>query len=108
MPQFTFVLKLNDDEKASVEGASNPKVYSAAVKAHEARIKELVKAMTPLMRDEVNEEQLGDAQRALPELREMLDTLADSDEKDEAMEAVQQAEGTLDELQRALSAHNAN
>lgn len=118
MPKFDIVLQLDEHEKAQIQGACDVKTFSAAIKAHEALAKDEVKGLSALLRDKVSTDQLDVAQAALPALRELMESLADSEAKNQALQELSQAEGALEalaaaqeslkELQQAAGGHGSN
>ena len=106
MPKFNFVLVLDDDEKALLNEASAVKVYSAAVKSHEAQLKNALKSVTKLVGGQFTMDDLAEVQRAIPQARQMAEALADSDEKQLALEQLDTANQALSEVRQAVeSAH---
>ncbi|MFL0579473.1 hypothetical protein [Dietzia sp. 179-F 9C3 NHS] len=108
MPKFNFVLQLDDDEKDQLQEACDTKVFSAAVKAHESRVKDGVKELSALLRSQVTQDQLESAQQELPRLREMVTALSESDERETALAALERADSTLSDIQRAVAAAHPN
>ncbi|MEW1938391.1 hypothetical protein AB0331_13615 [Dietzia maris] len=118
MPKFDIVLQLDEHEKAQIQGACDVKTFSAAIKAHEALAKDEIKGLSALLRDKVSTDQLEAAQLALPALRKLMESLADSEAKDQALQELSQAEGTLEalstaqeslkELQQTTGGHGSN
>lgn len=118
MPKFDIVLQLDEHEKEQIQGACDVKTFSAAIKAHEALAKEEVKGLSALLRDKVSTDQLEVAQSALPALRELMESLADSEAKALALQELSQAAGTLEalsaaqdslkELQQAVGGHDSD
>lgn len=101
MPKFDFVLQLDDHEKEQLRGACDTKTFSAAIKAHETAAKDETKGLSALLRDKVSSAQLDTAQTALPLLRELMESLIDSEEKNHALEELSHAEKTLEAISTA-------
>lgn len=108
MPKFNFVLQLDDDEKEELQGACDTKVFSAAIKAHDANVKDEIKALSSLQKQQVTQEQLELAQLAVPKIQELMGSLSDSEAKSEALDALRRAEGTLTEIQQAVASASPN
>lgn len=101
MPNFDIVLRLDEDEKEQLSGACDAKTFTAAVKAHEARMKEHSKTMSLLLRDKLTADDLKKSQTTLPALRELVEQLSESEAKANALEQIVQAEETLAAISEA-------
>lgn len=116
MPKFDIVLRLDEHEKAQLQGVCDAKTFTAAIKAHEALAKDETKTLSALLREKLTSSDLELTQESLPALRNLVEPLADSEAKAHALEEIVKAEETLAaiskaqesliELQQAASGHS--
>lgn len=105
MPNFQVVLQLDDDEKEKLAAAADSRTFTTALKAHGEQMRTSSKQVSFLTKGNVSSDDLEAARDALSEQRSLLEPLADSEAKSIAVDALDVASATVDEIARAVAEH---
>lgn len=105
MADFQFVVSLDADETEKLADAANAKTFAAAAKEHERALRETPSLLTKLSKGTVTSGELEEARKSVDRQRELLRVLTDSEQKDEALSALETADETLREIVEAVANH---